>query len=281
MRGKFPSTLPAPATERPSRLAAKARVRWTTRPTSEVRGRRCRLAQCERGSARAGVRRWMLRSSTGTDFDARDCEMATPGGSELRVRPLLGTTGNLEGCSSSAGSDSAWSTSRRERCNLCSIPKRKAVSDDLNPALVSPPRLNIQIPKQDVLLDCGSSFAADAGCCLLKRPVIGLPRERSTPERGHAATWSPKASKPRWQRQAPGARGSGIYAAGEAAPWKRGDGRQSSGEVGRAVRTRAAYEPTSMPGSSSCCGGGRHVREVPPCGQIKTRSGQGMAGQAK
>ena len=78
---------------------------------SDVRGRRCRLhekrlAQRERGSARAGVRSWMLRTAPpATDLDAKDCEMASPGGSELRVRPLLGTTGNLEGCSSSAASD--------------------------------------------------------------------------------------------------------------------------------------------------------------------------------
>ena len=58
------------------------RLRWTTRPTSEVRGRRC---------------------------------------SELRVRPLLGTTGNLEGCSSNAASDAARSTSRRERCDERSV----------------------------------------------------------------------------------------------------------------------------------------------------------------
>ena len=46
------------------------RLRWTTRPISEVRGRRCklhekRLEQRERGSTRAGVRTWMLQSCTG------------------------------------------------------------------------------------------------------------------------------------------------------------------------------------------------------------------------
>ena len=97
-------------------------------------GQHGRPAKCEGGGAGCTRRAWHSASAAArelaheggcfgappaTDFDAKDFEMATPGGSELRVRSLLGTTGNvdLEGCSSSAALDAARSTSRRERCD--------------------------------------------------------------------------------------------------------------------------------------------------------------------
>ena len=55
---------------------------------------------------------------------------------------------------------------------------------------------------------------------------------RGTPERGHAATWSPRTSKPRRHRQAAGAGGRGIRNRRRSSAQKRGNGRQSSGEVG-------------------------------------------------
>ena len=69
----------------------------------------------------------------------------------------------------------------------------------------------------------------------------GPPRERSTPKRGHAATWSPRTSKPRRHRQAAGARGSGIRNRRRSSALKRGDGRQSSGEVGRCKDARCIW----------------------------------------
>ena len=84
----------------------------------------------------------------------------------------------------------------------------------------------------------GSTFKSRSRtCCWTVAPASrqrraaalsrGPPRERSTPERGHAATWSPRASKPRRQRQVAGARGSGIRSRRRSSARKRGDGRQA------------------------------------------------------
>ena len=61
----------------------------------------------------------------------------------------LGSTGNLEGCPSSAAAQAARSTTGGERCDeggvsgdLGSIPKKKAVGNDLYPALVAVRRIH-------------------------------------------------------------------------------------------------------------------------------------------
>ena len=57
--------------------------------------------------------------------------------------------------------------------DLDSITKGRAVGNDLYPALVWPPRFNVQLPKDDMLLDSGSCFAANEGCCPLEGPATG------------------------------------------------------------------------------------------------------------
>ena len=120
--------------------------------------------------------------------------MAPPGSNKLRVRPLLGSTGNLEGCPCSATAEAARSTSGGERCDeggvncdLGSIPERKAVGNDLYSALVWPPRLDVQVPKEDVLLDSGSCFAANTGCCSPEGARHGhaVPQSAGMPRHGH------------------------------------------------------------------------------------------------
>ena len=65
--------------------------------------------------------------------------------------------------------------------DLGSIPKGKAVDNDLYSALVWSPRLVVQVPKEDVLLDSGSCFAANTGCCSFEGPATGTqyPRARA------------------------------------------------------------------------------------------------------
>ena len=66
MRGKFPSTLPAPARERPSRLAAKARAAAMDNTADQ------RSARAEVQAAREGAGTARARQRTSTKVDASE-----------------------------------------------------------------------------------------------------------------------------------------------------------------------------------------------------------------
>ena len=169
MRGRLPSTL-LPARESPRRLAANARAAVMDKMADQRSARAEVHEQADEGGRFA--------TPPATDFDAKDSEMAPPGSNKLRVRPLLGSTGSVEGCPCSATAEAARSTSGGEWCDEGGVDgalgsRGKAFGNDLYSALVWPPRLDVQVPKEDVLLDSGSCFAANTGCCSFEGPATG------------------------------------------------------------------------------------------------------------
>ena len=159
------STLPMPARESPSRLAANARAAVMDTMADQRNAREKGPAPPERGSVRAGTK---------VAASELHSEMAPPGSNKLGVRPLLGSTGNLEGWPCSATAEAVRSTSGGEWCDeggvngdLGSIPKRKAVGNDLYSALVWPPRLDVQVPKEtkDIIMLLGGRHAQQVLPC--------------------------------------------------------------------------------------------------------------------
>ena len=171
MRGKFPSTLPAPARERPSRLAAKARAAAMDN-TADQRSAR---AEVQAARDEAGTARARQRASWRTKVDDR-----------LRCQGLA------QHSSPEAGRAAGLWLQRRGRRGL--------------------------LPSQEA------------------RHGKAAPQSMGMLRRGHRGRPRPAGSG---KLQVQGARG--IRSRRNSSAQKRGDGRQSSGEVGRAVRTRAAW----------------------------------------
>ena len=132
MRGRLPSTLPVPAmcgcdgqNGGPTKCkggGARCARRGRHRPSA---------ATCEDEGGCFGT-------PPATDFDAKDGEMAPPASNKLKVRPLLGSTGNLEGCPCCAAVEAAWSTRGAPvevNGDLGSMPKGEAVGNDLYSSL--------------------------------------------------------------------------------------------------------------------------------------------------
>ena len=172
-----------------------------------------------------------------TNFDPQDGGMAASGSSELRVRPLLGLTGNPEACPCSAAAKAARSTTAEvnnaTRVVLTAI---WAAVGNRYPALVWPPGLTFK-SQEGHAAGLWLLLVANAGCCPLERPATGTQDPRARACR-HMIAKNVKAP-----RQAAGAAGSGIRSRRKGSARKRGDDKKSSSEMGRAVKTQAAYGP--------------------------------------
>ena len=160
MRGRLPSTLPVPAREKkPTRgcddkMADKRSARAEVHAAREgARTARARQHASKRTKVAASELHWpptsMPRTVRWQHREATSSEYAR----------ILGSTGNLEGCPGSVAAEAARSTrGGGERCDeggvnrdLGPIPKKGAVGNDLYWALVWPPRLDVQVSKEDVL----------------------------------------------------------------------------------------------------------------------------------
>ena len=214
------STLPVPARESPSRLAANARAAVMDK-MADQRSARADVHAAREGAGTARARQRANRRAKVAASELHS-EMAPPGSNKLGVRPLLGSTGNLEGWPCSATAEAARSTSGGEWCDeggvngdLGSIPKGKAFGNDLYSALVWPPRLDVQVLKEDVLLD-RLLLRGKHGPLLARGARHGnaVPQSAGMPRHGHQGR--------------PSHDGIGKLQVQGGSILKRGDGRQSS-----------------------------------------------------
>eukprot|EP00439_Symbiodinium_sp_Y106_P041772 s2421_g5.t1 len=205
--GDSPSTLAVPPTGKERRLATKVRAAAKEIKTDQREVKAEMLGPREEaGAARA---RAPARSLT----KVAASELQRPPSSQARTR-----TTSLHRAD--------WGYPRSVDYKLCATPKCKAVGNDLDAALILPGDVDIEIKKTDVESNGGSSLTADAG--------------GNAHDRGHAARRSPKGSCSCRQRQRAEVKGRDRRSQRRNNTRKSSELRDSSGETGLVVKTRAA-----------------------------------------
>ena len=132
-----------------------------------------------------------------------EAHAAREGAGTARMR--LGSTGNLEGCPSSAAAEAARSTSMGERRD------EGGVNGNRFPFQIF--QRGRPLAMTSIRRSSGCPGSRRRTCCWSVAPASGqtqAPARHSAPEHGHAATWSPRTSQPRRRRQAASTTGSSI-----------------------------------------------------------------------
>ena len=181
MRGKFPSTLPAPARERPSRLAARARA-----AAMDTADQRSAVAEVQAARNEAGTARARQRASWRTKV----------GASELH-RPPTSMPRTVSGA-----------TCVVSTATCAPFPKRRPLVTSIRGACTRP---------SSTFKSRSWTVAAASRQTRAAALLEGPPRESSTPEHGHAATWSPRPAAASCR-----CKGHAAYAAAATAAPKRG-----------------------------------------------------------